>query len=139
MGSEKQTWRNLRKAFEARPEIIHVQRFEDSLSRGIPDLMACVNGVTTFIELKQLDAFPARPLTPIRFGLSAAQRIWILEHQRAGGNAVLVTQIGREYFIINDITRIKVTQDELRRVSTCFKNSLECVDHIVRGLHGYTG
>lgn len=76
----------------------HVQRFEDKLSPGIPDTMACLNGYPIFLEGKFIKALPARDDTLVRFGSTgearlAHQRNWLRAHRDAGGLALLWVQV----------------------------------------------
>jgi len=96
--SEKQTWQNLKWAID-KVKGIHYQRIEDALTAGIPDLMLCYQGKVIFVELKQRDAFPKRPATPVRIGFKPAQYLWITKHQKAGGKAVMLSQVGRDYYL----------------------------------------
>jgi len=99
MGSEKQTWRNLKAALDSIQEPIHYQRIEDAVTAGVPDLYLCLNGVSYWFELKQLDAFPARASTPVQLHYRWNQVLWGRHELRAGGRYGLITQIGREYFL----------------------------------------
>jgi hypothetical protein len=67
-----------------------VQRFEDKLSPGIPDTMACLDGVDVWLEGKFVKELPVRQSTLVRFGSKgeprlAHQRNWHRSYQKAGG------------------------------------------------------
>lgn len=88
--SETSATRTLRTHLQA--DGAHCQRFEDKLSPGIPDTMACINGLTIFLEGKFLKDLPVKDTTLIRFGSSgeprlAHQRNWLVAHRKAGGLA----------------------------------------------------
>lgn len=75
-----------------------VQRFEDKLSPGIPDTLACLDGVDVWLEGKFVKALPARQDTLVRFGARdeprlAHQRNWIREYQKAGGLAFIWVRV----------------------------------------------
>ena len=77
----------------------HVQRFEDKLSPGIPDTMACGRGICAFIEGKFIQSFPARDNTFIRFGSKGEDRLahqcnWLTAHDKAGGLALWWVRVG---------------------------------------------
>lgn len=71
----------------------HVQRFEDKLTPGIPDMGATMKcGRYAFLEGKFLKALPMRDSSLIRFGGKdeprlAHQRNWLKAHYYAGGLA----------------------------------------------------
>ena len=111
MGSEKQTWKTLKKYLD-QVEGIHYQRFEDAFSVGIPDLMVCKNSNVVFVELKQLDAFPKRSTTCVRLDFRANQFAWMLWHCKAGGRVALLAQIGREYFLTDFTPNLQKISDE---------------------------
>jgi hypothetical protein len=105
--SEKATWACLKSAIDRRNNSaaarVFYQRFTDLLSAGIPDVMICLNGKTAFIELKQLDAFPKRMSTPVRVGYKKAQQTWANRYNASGGAVFLLVQVGRKYYLFNDI------------------------------------
>lgn len=75
-----------------------VQRFEDKLSPGIPDTMACLDGVDVWLEGKFVKALPAKADTLVRFGgrdepRLAHQRNWIRTYQKAGGLAFVWVRV----------------------------------------------
>lgn len=102
MGSEAQTWRNLKKHFDTIKKMKY-QRFEDALSCGIPDLMFCHKGRTVFVELKHLDAFPKRASTPVRLDYRRNQWLWAKDYHEAGGAVLLLAQVGRAYYAFDDL------------------------------------
>lgn len=88
--SETNATRTLRTHLQA--EGAHCQRFEDKLSPGIPDTMACLNGFPIFLEGKFLKDLPVKGSTLVRFGSNgeprlAHQRNWLVAHRKAGGLA----------------------------------------------------
>lgn len=64
----------------------HYQRFEDSLSPGIPDANWCFGGTEVWLEGKHVKAYPKRGSTLIKVGLRAEQRVWIKQRYAAGGH-----------------------------------------------------
>jgi len=115
MGSETNTWSNIKKHLDGVLSIFY-QRIEDALSVGIPDLYLAVNGRGGWYELKQLDAFPARMTTPVRLDYRPNQATWAERYARTGGVVGLVTQVGRDYFLHDDIYVMRqISNNELNK------------------------
>lgn len=138
MGSERQTWRNLKKRLDETPGI-HYQRFEDALSNGIPDLMVCHAGKTTFIELKHADTFPARAETPVRLDYRADQFAWAKRHAAAGGRVILLAQVSSHYYIFDEIYsmcnvhRARLNREDFVASSAHCKSVHEAINFILKG------
>lgn len=101
--SEASFWRSCKKELDRRKNAgdkIHYQRFEDSMTGGIPDLNICFGGVETWVELKAVE-WPKRPTTPVRLGLRTDQSLWLNGRQRNGGRALVLAKVGRHVFIFN--------------------------------------
>ena len=136
MGSETSTWSNIKKRLD-RIKGCHYQRYEDSLSNGIPDVMICYLGFVLFVELKQLDAFPAKAKTPVRLKFRRDQYNWLYFHKKAGGLGYLVFQIGREYFCVDDVRYMNElcnetwTQQDIRDHCISYKNAGELITNLV--------
>jgi hypothetical protein len=79
----------------------HWQRFEDSLSVGIPDINICYKGKEVWIEAKQFDEskLPKRERTPVRIGLSAEQCLWLTQRRMAGGHVAVLLKLGRTWYL----------------------------------------
>lgn len=83
IGSEDSAWATLRKKFVERG--CDIQRFEDKLSKGIPDSNICAPGGKEFwFEGKFLPKYPARQSTPVRVGLRLEQCNWLITRARHG-------------------------------------------------------
>lgn len=138
MGSEKQTWRNLKKGLDY-IKGIQYQRFEDALSCGIPDLMVCAYGRTTFVELKQRDGFPKRGSTPIRLDYRRNQFTWGRNHAEAGGRYLLIAQVGHRYYVFQNVVDLlliceeRYNAKEFRICSINFGDVPALVDFITKG------
>jgi len=76
-----------------------VQRIEDSLSVGIPDINVCAGGVETWIEVKYKKAFPVRANTPIKMGLRPAQLVWAHRRNKQGGRSWILSRIEDVIFL----------------------------------------
>lgn len=75
------------------------QRVENACGRGTPD----VNYVGGWIELKQQDAWPKKPETPLKLGhdLTTEQRIWLTRREEKGGTALVLMQVARDYLLLS--------------------------------------
>lgn len=75
------------------------QRVENACGRGTPD----VNYVGGWIELKQQDAWPKKPETPLKLGhdLTIEQRIWLTRREDKGGIALVLIQVARDYMLLS--------------------------------------
>lgn len=75
------------------PEL-HIQRIEDSLAAGVPDVELCIAGACGWLELKT-GMYPVNADTPIRFPVRPEQVEWMNARGKAGGSAgwlLLVSQ-----------------------------------------------
>jgi hypothetical protein len=70
----------------------HLQRIEDALSTGIPDLNFCFDSIEVWIEVKYLAKLPVKRLTPVKIGLKQPQALWLSKRNRCGGNAFIVVR-----------------------------------------------
>jgi len=77
--TESKFWYRFRKVLKSNG--IRFQRFEDSLSEGIPDLCLFINGKTVWVELK-CKKLPKRPTTIVKVGLRPLQRIWARQRRK---------------------------------------------------------
>lgn len=59
----------------------HVQRIENTVGNGVPDLVWCYQGITRWLELKVGCGYPQ---------LRPEQYAWGLRHVRAGGRVYVV-------------------------------------------------
>ena len=94
--SESKFRRDLVKDLRARGA--HAVPIEAAFTKGIPDLNWCAPD--TWAELKYLKRLPVKEVTPVRLEhFTNEQVIWLQDRGRAGGRAVLMSQIGKEYFV----------------------------------------
>lgn len=75
-------------------------RIENMTGPGIPD----VNFKHGWVELKNADKWPVRG-GPLRLNHppSPAQRAWLYRRWRAGGLAVLLVRVGKEWFLFRGL------------------------------------
>lgn len=91
---EQRLWDRMR---AHRPPTVRLERIENGLAAGIPDVHALCHGVTVWVELKAREVPPARASTPLLGGdgLSAEQRNWHLEYARHGGRSMILIGVGK--------------------------------------------
>lgn len=83
---------NLRKEYALR-----LERFENAVGTGIPDVLSLYAGRVVWCELKAVEQAPVRAATkllPTGKGLSVEQRNWHLEWQRHGGTSCILVSVG---------------------------------------------
>ena len=86
----------MRKAVVAALYTLHAIPVENAVRSGTPDI-AYIGG---WMELKYLKQWPKRPETPVRIHhFTRQQRIWLKRHWQLGGNAFLLLQCKREWFL----------------------------------------
>lgn len=87
---------------------VMLERVENRVKRDTPDLylsgrsglLADRAALRGWIELKVLDAFPARAETRVHLDhWTNGQRYWALRHAASGGKTWLVVQVGDEVFV----------------------------------------
>jgi hypothetical protein len=105
-----------------------LERVENRVKKDTPDLYISVRAtpctddrpLTGWIELKCLDAFPAKAATTVKLPhWTNGQRYWAIRHRTCGGNTWLVVQVGDEVFVFNaaELATNDWTQAEWRSYS----------------------
>jgi hypothetical protein len=92
---EQRLWDRTRDNLSALPAPrIRLERYENVVAEGCPDVLALCDGLVTWVELKAVHKAPARNTTrlmPVGEGLSVEQRNWHLDwHQNRGRSLVLI-------------------------------------------------
>lgn len=79
------------------PRGFWLQRIENGLAAGTPDVLSITKGHVAWVELKAVDSFPVRPKTPVLGdeGLNNEQRNWHLDWAMRGGISYVLIGIGR--------------------------------------------
>lgn len=74
---------------------LHIERLENMVGAGHPDVEGCLEGVQFWLELKVAKR-PARPTTKLRFGspLRESQVDWAKKRIAAGGRVWYLIQVG---------------------------------------------
>lgn len=92
----------------------HVQSHEDKYSTGIPDMDYCFNGCAGWVELKIIQAWPAKPTGNLHTALkhmTNEQINWLKKRRNAGGRAFVLLKVmsTKEYLLFdgNDARKLK--------------------------------
>lgn len=95
MPTERTQWQWLSKARLQMDLPIHIERIENAVGAGHPDVECCYMGVQNWIEQKVAKR-PARSTTKLRFGspLRDSQYEWALKRIAAGGRVWYLIQVG---------------------------------------------
>ena len=102
-----------------------LERVENRVKKDTPDLYLSIKAqpvtddrpLSGWIELKVLDAFPAKPKTTVKLPhWTTGQRYWAIRHRACGGNTWLVVQVGDEVFVFapHELAANDWTQSEWR-------------------------
>lgn len=92
---EQRLWDRMRARLKGRG--IRLERVENLVAVGRPDVDCLALGIFTPVELKAVDGFPVRPTTAVlteKKGLNRDQRNWHLEWQRYGGRSLILVGVG---------------------------------------------
>jgi len=91
---EQQLWDRMRKALKTHG--MRLERIENVVAEGIPDVLSLAAGLVTFVELKQVLNPPKRPTTrliPSGKGLRRSQLNWHLEWTRHRGRSLVIVGV----------------------------------------------
>lgn len=92
MARENRLWAWLSKVKET-PRLA-IERCENAVSTGTPDVTVCYEGASAFIELKSA-ARPKRATTPVRFPTRDGQVDWHTAWWEAGASTWWLVQVGQ--------------------------------------------
>lgn len=145
MARESALWQRCKtgaKALTWQGHRIDLQRLENSVGVGHPDVEGCVDGGQVWIELKSCPR-PARADTPIRPKKRPSQEIWHRERSKAGCriNWILI-QVGEDRDAIlylipgNRYAEITVPEAELLGMSA-LTASATAADALLRAAKGW--
>lgn len=74
--------------------LAHLQRIENRVGNGVPDVHVATFGWQGWIELKSLPAWPKKPSTPVRLQhWTPGQRAWARRHEYYAGHVGLLVEI----------------------------------------------
>ena len=108
--SEQTAWTTMRGHLTSLPGRVHIQRFEDKLTGGIPDTNVCWAGHEFWMEAKFVKDLPKRPTTKVKVGLRPDQALWLETRQRAGSLAFVWIRV-RDYGWLLFDGRYRALQD----------------------------
>lgn len=97
MGKEASLWTTVR---EILSPFAHLERVENKVNVGTPDVNYCLNGAKGegWLELKDVDHWPARAGTILRIAhVTEVQREWWRARRRSGGACYVLLRVGRSY------------------------------------------
>ena len=89
------------------PRTVRLERIENGIGDGLPDVLACYLGIVTWCELKALAEPPVRESTPLlgkKKGLAQGQLNWHFDWAKHGGRSCVIVGVGsREVFLIDGL------------------------------------
>jgi hypothetical protein len=146
MGLESNLWSRVRTAgmeLRFRRYLVHMERIENGVGVGRPDVNACVDAVTIDIELKAEER-PKRTSTKIRFKVRSSQAIWMHDRVTAGcRTAWVLAQVGTlhdaKFYLIpgNKYEDIVATEDALASMSMLTHARLPMTEILLRACDGF--
>ena len=99
--SEQALWTWLKQAKRQRMQHpLHMERVENSVGSGLPDVIGCYRAVPFFLELKFCKKAPVRLTTKVRFEVRASQWSWHDSWHKAGGSSWFLIQIEQRRFLV---------------------------------------
>lgn len=117
---EQRLWDRMRRALGVE---VRLERIENVVGVGTADVFALCNGRATPLELKAVEAYPAKPTTRVLGdkGLSRDQRNWHHSWAAHGGRSLIVIGVGsHDLFAVPGVhadTVNDMTAEELARHS----------------------
>lgn len=136
--SEANTWSFLKKA-RSLGRNLHMDRLENSVSGGMPDVEGCLYGSQFWLELKFCER-PARASTHVKPKFRPGQVPWIEARHDAGGRAFVLLQVGRAteralYLVpapyVRQLQDEGYPEQELARRSMMFRGKNDLDPHLV--------
>lgn len=108
-----------------------VQSHEDSYSENIPDLSFGLCGVNGWIELKQIEKWPARKetlLKPSKY--TSGQVNWLNKRNKKGGNCFVMVKVGNNDYFLFDASAARKIKNGMagEELKDC------CIAHWVGGV-----
>jgi hypothetical protein len=97
---EQRLWDRMRDALSHE---VRLERVENVVTTGMPDVVACVNGKVSWIELKSVEEFPSRATTPVlgnKSGLRQEQKNWHMDWARWGGRSYVLIGVGSKQLFL---------------------------------------
>ncbi len=100
--TEQRLWDRFRSSLGSK---IRLERVENIVTVGMPDVISLVEASVCWVELKAVEDYPARASTQVlgdKRGLSREQRNWHLDWARWGGVSFVLIGVGsRDLYLIH--------------------------------------
>jgi hypothetical protein len=132
---ESALWAWLKQAERMYGTTLHMERIENGVGKGTPDVEGVVSFTAFTIELKSV-ARPRRESTPINVGLSAHQVWWASRRWSAGGNHWILVQIGAgascKRYLIPASCIDRLTEDNTEFAISLFSWSVSVPADVIR-------
>lgn len=128
---ESGLYQRIRRQIIAAFPLARIDRVENGLVDGMPDVNACMAGKDIWMELKHLEKWPARATTPVlgRRGLRPEQINWHIRQHAAGGISFIVMGVGHETWITDNKYARDIndwTKEDWEREGAPFAEFLKC-------------
>lgn len=104
MSAERNLWKYLNNKMGVSWD---AQRHEDKFTTGIPDVSYAIDGVSGWIELKCLEAWPLNNIAVKVPHFSPDQKLWLFMRGRYG-HAFFFLKVDKEYLLIDGRDAMKV-------------------------------
>lgn len=100
---EKDLWKKIQRGFGQVIDGVggRMDRVENGVVEGMPDVSLCAGGIDTWVELKYVAKWPSRANTRVLgdYGLRPEQINWHLRQARAGGSSWILVGVGKEMYL----------------------------------------
>lgn len=103
--NEAGLYQRLRKKILVTFPSARIDRVENGLVDGMPDVNMCIGGKDIWMELKYIPEWPARDTTQVlgRRGLRPEQVNWHIKQGLAGGTSFIIVGIDRDTYVTDNV------------------------------------
>jgi hypothetical protein len=103
---------------------VHMERVENAVANGTPDVDFCINGVSGKLELKWgvRRASPQAAVLGKRRGMRRSQVVWAMRRVRAGGRVFVVVGCPQHVWVLDART---MTKEQLMEVGVYGRDQLD--------------
>lgn len=119
------------------PTAFDIQRIENSVGIGVPDVEGCIDGVQFWVELKSLKR-PKRKSTKLRVKFRNGQVHWIVNRYYSGGISGVLLSVGEkntiERYFLNGKNVLILEEPILEADLASFKVEKSSIDFL-RNIH----
>jgi hypothetical protein len=101
---EQKLWTRIKNNMEWCAYCIRMERVETLINDGMPDVHCIARGITTWLELKQVAAWPTREETRVLgdAGLNQKEKNWHLAYRKYNGRVATLIGIGSFDYVLID-------------------------------------